>query len=108
MPVRRGHVAPKTTLIETIIRKFDTHSKYLHTEAVVYYCNQLNYYWEYRLYYHSPLLLWYGYLVFNGQGEGLLLKYKYPTKPNLIHSLLCEGIGIGSGEARKINKNVNI
>ncbi|KAJ6641636.1 hypothetical protein Bhyg_06576 [Pseudolycoriella hygida] len=25
MPVRRGHVAPKTTLIETIIRKFDTH-----------------------------------------------------------------------------------
>ena len=28
MPVRRGHVAPKTTLIETIIRKFDTHSKY--------------------------------------------------------------------------------
>jgi hypothetical protein len=28
MPVRRGHVAPKTTLIETIIRKFDTHSEY--------------------------------------------------------------------------------
>lgn len=29
MPVRRGHVAPKTTLIETIIRKFDTHSEYI-------------------------------------------------------------------------------
>lgn len=28
MPVRRGHVAPRTTLIETIIRKFDTDSKY--------------------------------------------------------------------------------
>lgn len=28
MPVKRGHVAPKTTLIETIIRKFDTHSKF--------------------------------------------------------------------------------
>ncbi|XP_055611210.1 potassium voltage-gated channel subfamily H member 7-like isoform X3 [Uranotaenia lowii] len=27
MPVRRGHVAPKTTLIETIIRKFDTHNR---------------------------------------------------------------------------------
>lgn len=26
--VRRGHVAPKTTLIETIIRKFDTHSEF--------------------------------------------------------------------------------
>ncbi|KAI5755104.1 hypothetical protein M8J77_014205 [Diaphorina citri] len=25
MPVRRGHVAPRTTIIETIIRKFDTH-----------------------------------------------------------------------------------
>lgn len=29
MPVRRGHVAPRTTIIETIIRKFDTHSKLL-------------------------------------------------------------------------------
>lgn len=28
MPVRRGHVAPRTTIIETIIRKFDTHSKF--------------------------------------------------------------------------------
>lgn len=28
MPVRRGHVAPRTTLIETIIRKFDTDSEY--------------------------------------------------------------------------------
>lgn len=27
MPVRRGHVAPRTTIIETIIRKFDTHGK---------------------------------------------------------------------------------
>jgi hypothetical protein len=27
MPVRRGHVAPRTTIIETIIRKFDTHSE---------------------------------------------------------------------------------
>ncbi|KAL7049357.1 hypothetical protein ACKWTF_003664 [Chironomus riparius] len=27
MPVRRGHVAPKTTIIETIIRKFDTHNR---------------------------------------------------------------------------------
>ncbi|XP_037926588.1 potassium voltage-gated channel subfamily H member 2 isoform X2 [Hermetia illucens] len=27
MPVRRGHVAPKTTLIETIIKKFDTHNR---------------------------------------------------------------------------------
>lgn len=26
--MRRGHVAPRTTIIETIIRKFDTHSKY--------------------------------------------------------------------------------
>lgn len=25
MPVRRGHVAPRTTIIETIIKKFDTH-----------------------------------------------------------------------------------
>lgn len=29
MPVRRGLVAPRTTLIETIIRKFDTDSEYL-------------------------------------------------------------------------------
>lgn len=29
MPVRRGMVAPRTTLIETIIRKFDTDSKYI-------------------------------------------------------------------------------
>lgn len=29
MPVRRGLIAPRTTLIETIIRKFDTDSKYL-------------------------------------------------------------------------------
>jgi hypothetical protein len=28
MPVRRGHVAPRTTIIETIIRKFDTHSEF--------------------------------------------------------------------------------
>lgn len=28
MPVRRGLVAPRTTLIETIIRKFDTDSEY--------------------------------------------------------------------------------
>lgn len=28
MPVRRGLVAPRTTLIETIIRKFDTDSKF--------------------------------------------------------------------------------
>lgn len=34
MPVRRGHVAPKTTLIETIIRKFDTHSKYTFTYLI--------------------------------------------------------------------------
>nr|XP_012218328.1 PREDICTED: potassium voltage-gated channel subfamily H member 2 isoform X2 [Linepithema humile] len=27
MPVRRGHVAPRTTIIETIIRKFDTHDR---------------------------------------------------------------------------------
>ncbi|XP_065350097.1 potassium voltage-gated channel subfamily H member 7 isoform X3 [Cloeon dipterum] len=27
MPVRRGHVAPRTTIIETIIRKFDTHNR---------------------------------------------------------------------------------
>ncbi|XP_055319905.1 potassium voltage-gated channel subfamily H member 6 isoform X4 [Sitodiplosis mosellana] len=27
MPVRRGHVAPRTTLIETIIRKFDTDNR---------------------------------------------------------------------------------
>jgi len=27
MPVRRGHVAPRTTIIETIIRKFDTHGE---------------------------------------------------------------------------------
>ncbi|KAK6639849.1 hypothetical protein RUM43_008124 [Polyplax serrata] len=26
-PMRRGHVAPRTTIIETIIRKFDTHIK---------------------------------------------------------------------------------
>lgn len=29
MPVRRGLVAPRTTLIETIIRKFDTDSEYI-------------------------------------------------------------------------------
>lgn len=29
MPVRRGHVAPRTTIIETIIRKFDTHGEYV-------------------------------------------------------------------------------
>lgn len=29
MPVRRGHVAPRTTIIETIIRKFDTHGELL-------------------------------------------------------------------------------
>jgi hypothetical protein len=28
MPVRRGHVAPRTTIIETIIRKFDTNSEF--------------------------------------------------------------------------------
>ncbi|XP_076293375.1 potassium voltage-gated channel seizure isoform X4 [Lasioglossum baleicum] len=27
MPVRRGHVAPRTTIIETIIKKFDTHDR---------------------------------------------------------------------------------
>ncbi|XP_032670624.1 potassium voltage-gated channel subfamily H member 6 isoform X4 [Odontomachus brunneus] len=27
MPVRRGHVAPRTTIIETIIKKFDTHGR---------------------------------------------------------------------------------
>ncbi|XP_039292820.1 potassium voltage-gated channel subfamily H member 2 isoform X3 [Nilaparvata lugens] len=27
MPVRRGHVAPRNTIIETIIRKFDTHNR---------------------------------------------------------------------------------
>uniref|UniRef100_A0A8D9A862 Potassium voltage-gated channel subfamily H member 7 n=1 Tax=Cacopsylla melanoneura TaxID=428564 RepID=A0A8D9A862_9HEMI len=27
MPVRRGHMAPRTTIIETIIRKFDTHNR---------------------------------------------------------------------------------
>lgn len=28
MPIRRGHVTQRTTVIETIIRKFDTHSEY--------------------------------------------------------------------------------
>lgn len=27
MPVRRGHVAPQNTFIDTIIRKFDSQSK---------------------------------------------------------------------------------
>jgi hypothetical protein len=36
MPVRRGHVAPKTTIIETIIRKFDTHSEYFFIAFFLY------------------------------------------------------------------------
>lgn len=36
MPVRRGLVAPRTTLIETIIRKFDTDSKYVGVVLVVF------------------------------------------------------------------------
>lgn len=31
MPIRRGHVTQRTTVIETIIRKFDTHSEYRQT-----------------------------------------------------------------------------
>lgn len=42
MPVRRGHVAPKTTLIETIIRKFDTHSKYLDLSTFLIYVIFMN------------------------------------------------------------------
>lgn len=38
MPVKRGHVAPKTTLIETIIRKFDTHSKYFNVNLLFNTC----------------------------------------------------------------------
>ena len=30
MPVRRGHVAPQNTFIDTIIRKFDGQSKFLY------------------------------------------------------------------------------
>lgn len=29
MPVRRGHVAPQNTFLDTIIRKFDGQSEYL-------------------------------------------------------------------------------
>ncbi|CAF88640.1 unnamed protein product, partial [Tetraodon nigroviridis] len=29
MPVRRGHVAPQNTFLDTIIRKFDSQSKIL-------------------------------------------------------------------------------
>jgi len=32
MPVRRGHVAPQNTFIDTIIRKFDGQSKFQQTE----------------------------------------------------------------------------
>ncbi|XP_065206495.1 potassium voltage-gated channel subfamily H member 2 isoform X2 [Planococcus citri] len=45
MPVRRGHVAPRTTLIETIIRKFDTHDRSFvvanaqHNSCHVIYCS---------------------------------------------------------------------
>ncbi|CDQ87267.1 unnamed protein product [Oncorhynchus mykiss] len=28
MPVRRGHVAPQNTFLDTIIRKFDSQSKW--------------------------------------------------------------------------------
>ncbi|KAL4149523.1 hypothetical protein QTP88_003456 [Uroleucon formosanum] len=34
MPIRRGHVTQRTTVIETIIRKFDTHKRFYVVLAV--------------------------------------------------------------------------
>lgn len=38
MPVRRGHVAPQNTFIETIIRKFDGQRKFfnIYTQCTVF------------------------------------------------------------------------
>lgn len=36
MPVRRGHVTQRTTVIETIIKKFDTHSEYRGHSTALY------------------------------------------------------------------------
>ena len=36
MPVRRGHVAPQNTFIDTIIRKFDGQSEYFHLSLCVF------------------------------------------------------------------------
>ena len=40
MPVRRGHVAPQNTFIDTIIRKFDSQSKFRLNKF--YFCFSLN------------------------------------------------------------------
>ena len=37
MPVRRGHVAPQNTFIDTIIRKFDSQSKLIRLNKF-YFC----------------------------------------------------------------------
>ena len=47
MPVRRGHVAPQNTFIETIIRKFDGQREYtlLHSPPISYSASVLGCYW---------------------------------------------------------------
>ncbi|CDQ87951.1 unnamed protein product [Oncorhynchus mykiss] len=40
MPVRRGHVAPQNTFLDTIIRKFDSQCKLFDYCMMIYYCVQ--------------------------------------------------------------------
>lgn len=43
MPVRRGHVAPQNTFLDTIIRKFDSQSKALFITLLLFYLCQLGF-----------------------------------------------------------------
>ena len=45
MPVRRGHVAPQNTFIDTIIRKFDGQSKYSYFSSIGVYIDKWRIKW---------------------------------------------------------------
>lgn len=74
MPVRKGHMAPRTTLIEIIIRKFDTHGEFYDDFIIVLAFKSVKVHSTYSTY--SP---------------------PYPVRLNLIRSVYvcvyCEHVG---------------
>ena len=45
MPVRRGHVAPQNTFLDTIIRKFDSQSKTFYYHLIDWFPSMANQMW---------------------------------------------------------------